>query len=138
MQQNRNASTVERRKMDLNEPGLNDLQQTSAVGQDSDVVMILYSPYRERVPNYRDYKIIGPKSLGDRYRSLLVVKNRYGEANKVQSLAFYGEVGYFKELPKGSDIIDSTPFLDIAQNIKGGTTQIDLVKSNKEITYNFN
>jgi hypothetical protein len=93
MQQNRNASSVERRKMDLNEPGLADMMQSSAIANDSDIVMQLYSPFREKIPTYRDYPILGPNGFGDRLRSVILSKNRFGLANKVIPMSFYGEVG---------------------------------------------
>lgn len=93
MQQNRNASSVERRKMDLNEPGLADMMQSSAIANDSDIVMQLYSPFREKIPTYRDYPVLGPGGWGDRLRSIIISKHRFGVANKVIPTAFYGEVG---------------------------------------------
>lgn len=93
MQQNRDANSVERRKMDLNEPGMNDVRDSSGPVQDSDVLLQLYYPAREKIPTYRDYKILGPKSFGNRYRSIITSKNRYGLADQVIGTAFYGEVG---------------------------------------------
>lgn len=133
MQQNRNASSVERRKMDLNEPGLSDLMQSSAIANDSDIVMMLYSPFREKIPTYRDYPILGPNGFGDRLRSIILVKNRFGIANKVFPMLFYGEVGWWKECKKASDITDPKPYLDIHTNIQGDVAAMP----KKEITYNF-
>lgn len=133
MQQNRNASSVERRKMDLNEPGLADMMQSSAIANDSDIVMQLYSPFREKIPTYRDYNVLGPNGLGDRLRSCLVTKNRFGIANKVIPMLFYGEVGWWKDAPNASDITDAKLYLDIHTNIQGDVAAMP----KKEITYNF-
>ena len=133
MQQNRNASSVERRKMDLNEPGLADMMQSSAIANDSDVVMQLYSPFREKIPTYRDYPVLGPNGFGDRLRSVILSKNRFGLANKVIPMSFYGEVGWWKEIPKAADIPDAKPYLDIHTNIQGDVAN----NAKKEIIYNF-
>ena len=55
--------------------------------------------------SYRDYKI-NPKigGLGDRIRTLSILKNRDGEADKIIGLKFIGEVGHFEELPKAKEM----------------------------------
>lgn len=58
-----------------------------------DVLIQLYYPLRDKLPSYRDYKIIGNNSLGDRFRSIIISKNRYGSSDKTIGVAFYGEVG---------------------------------------------
>ena len=45
MQQNRDSTSMDRRKADLSEPGLNDIKSTGNVAQDSDVVLQLYYPF---------------------------------------------------------------------------------------------
>lgn len=119
MQQNRESSSMDRRKADLNEPGLNDVKDSGGPVQDSDVVLQLYYPARDKIPTYREYKILGQHSLGGRFRSIIVSKNRYGIADRVIGCGFYGEVGWFKELPLGKDITDFTKYLDINSNIRG-------------------
>ena len=131
MQQNRASSSMDRRKAELNEPGLNDVKDSGGPVQDSDVVLQLYYPARDKIPTYREYKILGPHSLAGRFRSIIVSKNRYGIADRVIGCGFYGEVGWFKELPLGRDITDFTKYLDINANIRGidttvvGTVEID-------------
>jgi hypothetical protein len=41
------------------------------------------------------------------FRSLRLIKNSYGEDDARIGLAFMGQVGMFKELPKRKDITDS-------------------------------
>lgn len=101
--------------------------------QDSDVVLQLYYPAREKLPEYRDYKILGPKGFKDRFRSIIVTKNRYGIAGRVIGTAFFGEVGWFKELPKGSEILDSANYTDISVIDKNYVTE----KQEKTNTTNF-
>lgn len=140
MQQNRESSSMDRRKADLSEPGLNDVKDSGGPVQDSDVTIQIYYPARDKLPTYRDYKILGPKSLGDRFRSIIISKNRYGMADKVIGCSFYGEVGWFKELPLGREIADFTKYLDINSNIyaKNILMSSDNCKDEKNnITYNF-
>lgn len=74
MQQNRESSSMDRRKMDLSEPGLNDLKDSSTMAQDADVVLQLFSPFREKLSTYRDYKILGDNGLKDVFRSVIISK----------------------------------------------------------------
>ena len=117
MQQNRDSSSIERRKMDLSEPGLNDLKDSGSPSQDSDVVMQLYFPFREKLATYRGYKILGDTGLGQVHRSLILSKNRYGIANQVINLGFYGSVGWWIQLPNPDQIVDYTQFHSEYNNI---------------------
>ena len=42
MQQNRESSSMDRRKAELSEPGLNDIKDSGAPSQDSDIVIQLF------------------------------------------------------------------------------------------------
>lgn len=138
IQQNRESSSVERRKLDLSEPGINDTKDSGAPAQDCDVLIQLFYPAREKLPVYRDYKIFGPNSFNNRFRSCIVSKNRYGIADRVIGCAFYGEVGYFKELPEGKEIADCSKYLDIHTNVyKKDSTVIDTEAKDEKIIYKF-
>ena len=50
-------------------------------------------------------------------RSVIISKNRYGVANQVICLGFWGSVGWWKELPQPDEIKDFTFFLDERKNI---------------------
>ena len=90
MQQNRESSSMDRRKAELSEPGLNDIKDSG--------------------------------------------KNRYGIANQVIGTAFYGSVGWFKELDPGKDIPDFTIYRSEQNNIPCKHTNIN---ENKQINYSF-
>lgn len=45
------------------------------------------------------------------------LKNRYGIANQVIGMAFYGSVGWWNELKPGKDITDFTQYCDESTNI---------------------
>lgn len=66
------------------------------------------------------------------------MKNRYGVANQVIGAGFYGEVGWFKELPLGKEISDTNKYLDIHKNIHPeDTTVTDTEVKDKKIYYEF-
>ena len=126
MQQNRDASSMDRRKFDMNEPGLNDLKDSGSPAQDADVVIQIFYPFREKLPTYRNYVIIsnGNPCFRDAFRSLIITKNRYGIANKVIGCGFYGSVGWWKELPPGEEIEDTELYIHQEDNIPCNSKEV--------------
>jgi len=142
MQQNRESSSMDRRKADLSEPGLNDTKDSGSPVQDADVVLQIFYPAREKLTSYRDYKILGENGMRDTFRSIIISKNRYGIANQVIGCGFYGQVGWFKELPPGREIVDFRCYMDIANNIPNKNYNYTLSKETgtkvpKQINYTF-
>ena len=145
MQQNRDSTSMDRRKADLSEPGLNDIKSTGNVGQDSDVVIQLFYPFREKLSTYRGYKILGENGLGRYHRSIIISKQRYGVADQVINTNFFGSVGWWKELPPPEEITDYTQFQTEQGNIpckKETLNKKDLdtpkrVEEKKNITFSF-
>ena len=144
MQQNRESSSMDRRKADLSEPTLNDIKQTGGVGEASDVVLQLFYPFREKLATYRGYKILGEQGLTRWHRSIIISKNRYGVADQVINTWFAGSVGWFKELPPPDNITDYTQFQTEQGNIpcKKETLQKDSsipqrIEDKKTITSSF-
>lgn len=117
MQQNRESSSMDRRKADLSEPGLNDLKDSGNPGQDADTVLQLFFPFREKLTTYRKFKVLGDDGIGEVLRSTIVSKNRYGVANKVICSGFWGSVGWFKELPDPDKSTDFTQYWSERGNI---------------------
>ena len=83
------------------EPSLNGLGDAKVCGRDYNVVLGLFAPARHSIPKYRGYDIL---KLGDTYRSLIILKDREGEANIFDHLYFDGRVNYFTELPKADKL----------------------------------
>ena len=142
MQQNRESSSVDRRKLDLSEPGLTDLKESGTPSEDADVVLQLYYPFREKLTTYRGYKILGDDGLKQNHRSVIISKNRYGVANQVINMSFYGSVGWFNELPSPEEITDFSQYRYESKNIpckQGTPKQIrdEAEKPKKEIIYKF-
>ncbi len=126
IQQNRESSSMDRRKADLSEPGLNDIMASSAPVNDSDVTLQIFYPAREKLSTCRGYKILGENGGGlrDTYRGLIISKNRYGIANQVLNCGFYGSVGWWTELPLPEQITDIKLIREPSLNIPCKTKRI--------------
>ena len=138
-QENRNAADMDRRKADMSEPSAEDLKQTGNTYNDCDVCIGIYNPLKHKIKTYRGFKIIIENAtnafigLRDRYRSLVIIKNRYGQSDKIISTNFFGEISYIREIEcKGEDIIDYTPYLSL-KNQK----EQEKVKDTEEIQFDF-
>lgn len=82
-------------------PSLEGLANNKEIGRDDYVSLGLFSPDMFNLPEFRGYGIDEGKStdMGDRFRSLHLLKNRFGTPNKILPLYFDGRYTYFKELP---------------------------------------
>lgn len=103
MQANRESSSMDRRKEGMNNLTINDMKDTGAPAQDAEVIISIFSPFREKLKSYRKYDIT---RLESNFRSITVLKNRYGESDVEVGCAFYGKIGYFAEMPKPDEIYD--------------------------------
>lgn len=143
MQQNRESSSMERRKADLSEPGLNDLKDSGSPSQDADIVLQLFFPFREKLSTYRGFKILGDDGIGQSMRSTIISKNRYGLANQVICNGFWGSVGWFSELPDPKTITDFSIYRPERGNIpcklekKDAVMQNNVIKESKPLTFSF-
>lgn len=102
-QTNRSVGQVERRKLDGTDLSvtLDDISDSSAPGQDADLVLGIINPLTYNLPMYRGYEI---NRLNNRSRFLNIAKNRDGEAEATVGLMFLGECGFFQELPRREDM----------------------------------
>lgn len=103
MQANRSSTSMDRRKEGLNNLRIDDTKDTGAPAQDSEVIISIFNPHREKLTSYRGYDI---KALQQNFRVITVLKNRYGEADVEVGCAFYGRTGLFAELPRPEEIYD--------------------------------
>jgi hypothetical protein len=106
---NRSISNPLRLKSGDVEPQLEDFAESSSTQNDADVVLALFDPMRYKVPDPSGYEM---EKLRDQYgakyfRSLRLIKNSYGSDDVRIGLAFLGEIGMFKELPRRKDITDN-------------------------------
>ena len=77
-------------------------------GNDCNICIALYNPIKVQRSNYRGYKIIDKEhpedTLGSAMRGLILLKHRFGVANKVFCTGFQGSLGKFEELPDPNSI----------------------------------
>ena len=146
MQQNREASSMDRRKADMSEPTLNDLRDSAGPSNDADLVLQLFFPFREKLSTYRGFKILGDDGIQQHLRSCVITKNRYGVANNVICLGFWGSVGWFSELPTPDTITDFTKYRTEYGNIPCKIKQHekeddvytkDFVETKQPLTFSF-
>ncbi len=83
------------------EPSLDGLGDNKTTQRDANVVLGLFAPDRYGIDSHNGYDV---SHLRDRYRSMSILKDRDGVANKKLPLFFDGAVDFFKELPRADDI----------------------------------
>ncbi len=140
-QANRGSTDMDRRKAELYEPSRQDLKDSECCYNDSDVCIGIFNPIKLKIKTHRGYPIIveGDSSfngLRDRYRGLCLIKNREGDPDKYISMNFFGEIGYWKQLPKSNEIIDYTKYLNLIESKDENEDEVH-IEPKKEIIYNF-
>ena len=105
---NRDISNPIRIKNGDVEPQLENFKESGQTQDDADFVVALFDPMRYKVQDPSGYNL---EKLKDEYgakyfRSLRLIKNSYGEDDIRIGLAFMGQLGLFKELPRRRDIMD--------------------------------
>lgn len=98
---NRGSESVDRQRTNSIDIQLSDLRDSSDTAHGADFVLGLANPFQYEISPYRDYDI---KKLQDRFRSIKIIKARDGISSVTLGMAFLGEVGLFRELPKGKDM----------------------------------
>lgn len=79
------------------------LSDSSAPAQSSENVIGIYHPFREKKAKCEGYNI---RELQDRARLIMLLKSRFGLADRSIMTGFYGETGIWKELPLPDKITD--------------------------------
>ena len=108
MQSNRESSNIERRKMDLLEPQRSDIKDSSCMEADCDNMLAIFNPFREKLNSYRGYDI---KTLGSHFRSIILLKNRYGDGDISIGCSFFGNCNLWHELPRADEINDYEKYI---------------------------
>lgn len=110
MQANRNSTSMDRRRENLSNLRVEDAKDSACPIQDGDVVITLFSPHRDQLATYHGYDI---RQLGDNFRTIGILKNRYGESSLEIASSFYGRCGIFAEIPKPDEIYDYSKYQSI-------------------------
>ena len=82
------------------EPSLDGLGDNKTTQRDANVVIGLFAPDRYNIVAHSGYDV---SFFRDRYRSMSILKDRDGAANKKLPLFFNGASDFFKELPRIDD-----------------------------------
>lgn len=82
------------------EPSLDGLGDIKITQRDAHIVLGLFAPDRYGIKAHKDYNT---EYLGDNYRSISILKNRYGSSNVKKGLLFDGATLRFQELPPAKD-----------------------------------
>lgn len=93
------------------EPSLDGLADNKLLQRDAMIVLGLFAPDRYEISTHLKYNI---SVLKDNYRSLKILKNRFGKPNLKTGLFFDGKTNTFFELPE----YNSEKMLKIYENIK--------------------
>ncbi len=83
------------------EPSLDGLANNKETQRDANIVLGLFAPNRYGILSHSGYDL---QDFGDYYRSLLILKDRDGIANKKVGLFFNGAIDFFRELPSPDNI----------------------------------
>lgn len=132
---NRTSGSMDRRKAELQEIELQDLKDSAGPSEAADVVLALFFPHRDKMSVYRKYKIA--KGFRDAFRSIITLKNRYGECDQIVPVNFFGSIGLFKELqePEFYDsVMNYNPYIYLFPPVP--TAQVDL-EDNSIDNYSF-
>lgn len=137
MQANRESANVERRKLELIEPQRQDVKDSSCMEADCDIMLAVFNPHREKLSNYRHWNI---ELLRHNFRSIILLKNRYGDGDIAIGCNFFGKCNLWKELPPANEIMDYSRYTTIDNyiNIKDNENVEDIkeeTKDTKKINY---
>lgn len=102
-QVNRNAQNIDRRKLGLTELTMADFADSSGTQNAAETIIALNHPFREKLDSCRGYNI---EKLCDRFRLISILKGRFGQSEVAFGASFYGEIGYFDELPLPNEMTD--------------------------------
>lgn len=102
-QANREQGNIERYKQGKSAFTINDAKDSGNTVQDCNVMLAIYNPFRDGLSTYKKYNI---EILQGTFRSVMCLKNRYGDCDVEVGMNFFGGINMFHELPKHDEIYD--------------------------------
>ena len=127
-QANREQGNIERFKQGKSAFSINDAKDSGNTVQDCNIMIAIYNPNRDGLKTYKKYNI---EQLGNVFRSVQVLKNRFGDCDVEVGMNFFGGINTFHELPKPDEIYDYERYtnpnyiLDPSNNIDSENINID-------------
>lgn len=106
-QMNRTIQSMDRRKEGMVTPLTSDLKDTNSTVEDAEIILAIFDPDKAKLNSHRGYDI---KQLDKKYRSIIVLKSRYGESDVEDSLYYDGKCNKWIELPSANQINDYNKF----------------------------
>ena len=132
-QLNRGIQSIDRRKEAMILPITSDFKDSNSTIEDSEIVLAIFSPNKAKLNTHRGYDI---KQLGDRFRSLVVLKSRYGESDVEDFIYYDGKCNKWVEMPRASEINDYGVF-DSPKWYKDNVKGIEYTEDVKETKLKF-
>lgn len=102
-QANREQGNIERFKQGKSAFTINDAKDSGNTVQDCNIMIALYNPHRDGLKTYKNYDI---KQLKSSFRSIMCLKNRFGDCDVEVGVNFFGGINLFHELPAHDEIYD--------------------------------
>ena len=101
MQSNRDQTSSARRQLGFFLPQTSDVKETNGPVEDAEIILAVYNPAIDKKSTYLGYNI---KDMDNTFRSIVCLKNRYGESNVEDACVFYGDINLWRELPRADAI----------------------------------
>lgn len=108
-QMNRGIQSMDRRKEGMVIPLTSDLKDTNSTVEDAEIILAIFSPNKAKLNSHRGYDI---SSLGDNFRSIFVLKSRYGESDVEDFVYYDGKCNKWVEMPPALSINNYEMFED--------------------------
>ena len=127
-QANREQGNIERFKQGKSAFTINDAKDSGNTVQDCNIMIALYNPHRDGLKTYKEYSI---KDLESNFRSIMCLKNRFGDCDVEVGVNFFGGINYFYELPRPNEIYDYAKYtnpnylLENSENTRDNSIEID-------------
>lgn len=128
-QANREQGNIERFKQGKSAFTINDAKDSGNTVQDCNIMLALYNPNRDGLKTYKKYNI---EQLGNSFRSLMVLKNRFGDCDVEVGMNFFGGINTFHELPKPDEIYDYERYTNPNYLLEEPTDNTILVDNTEE------
>lgn len=126
-QANREQGNIERFKQGKSAFTINDAKDSGNTVQDSNIMIALYNPNRDGLKTYKKYNI---EILGNSFRSIMILKNRFGDCDVEIGMNFFGGINTFAELPKPDEIYDYEKFTDPTYLLQNNTETDEQTNNN--------
>lgn len=102
-QLNRGIQSMDRRKESMVVPLTSDFKDSGSSQEDAEIILAIFSPNKAKMSTHNGYDI---KQLGDKFRSIFVLKSRYGEGDVEDCIYYDGSINRWTELPRANEIND--------------------------------